>query len=460
MAEPILPIGGDAGDRSAADSSLIFQILGPLRLWRDGVELHSGPRQQAFLLALLLAREGRPISTDQLIDLIWVDDPPTSALNVIHKYVGSLRRLLEPELSARDSGSYLHRRGNGYLFTAGIATLDLVVFRDLVEAAGTAMARERHEAALDRYVEALGLWQGPAGEGLSPEPAAAAIFSSLDGQFFDACTAAAELAMSLGRPERVLPSLHLAAKMAPLNEPVQASLISTLGAAGQQAEAVSVFRAVRTRLAATLGIDPGQALTTAHQQVLNQNLTATRAAADQRSDEDSPVPSRAVVEPGTPSVVGLIGRTDELTKLRLAMEPAFTGGTGLVVLEGEPGVGKTHVLKELAAEADQRDATVIWGHCLEGEGAPSMWPWVQVVGGVLDKLPTVAREKWLAGELGHFLGPDGDVLGGSASPDGNAQFRLFEAVVAAVGEVAAQRPLVLAIDDLQWADIASLHLFS
>ncbi|WP_239119749.1 AAA family ATPase, partial [Planotetraspora thailandica] len=66
----------------------------------------------------------------------------------------------------------------------------------------------------------------------------------------------------------------------------------------------------------------------------------------------------------------------------------------------------------------------------------------------------------LGHELGHLLGPDGDVLSGSVGPDSSARFRLFEAVVAAVGEAAAQRPLVLVIDDLQWADIASLHLFS
>ncbi|MFC4534651.1 ATP-binding protein [Sphaerisporangium dianthi] len=437
-----------------------------MRLWRDGVELHAGPRQQAFLLALLLAREGRPISTDELIDFIWVGYPPASALNVIHKYVGSLRRLLEPTLSARGSGSYLRRSGNGYLFTAGAGTLDLVVFRDLVQAAGTALAEERHEAALDRYLEALGLWQGPAGDGLNQGPAAPAIFARLDGQFFQACTAAADLAVSLGRPDRVLPSLQLAATMAPLHEPVQASLISTLGAAGQQAEALSVFRAVRARLADDLGIDPGQALIAAHQRVLDQDLAPAGAVTVRRPAGHLPAPPPAAAEAGTPPAEAgtppanvLVGRGEELAVLRQAIDPVFTGGTGFVVLEGEPGIGKTHLLKELTAEAGRRDAGVVWGHCLEGEGTPAMWPWAQVVGRVLDELPDTARETWLAGDLGHLLGPDSDLLSRSAAPGGSARFRLFEAIVAAVGQVAARRPLVLVIDDLQWADIASLRLF-
>ncbi|GII59851.1 ATPase AAA [Planotetraspora thailandica] len=453
MVVPVRPVGAEGGGGSASGGSLRLQILGPLRLWRDGVELDAGPRQRAYLLAVLLAGADRLITMGELVDLMWDDEAPASAVNVIHKYVGVLRRLLEPALPVRGSGSYLQRRGNGYLFVAGTGMLDLADFRERVQAAEAALAAQRREAALDCYVEALGLWQGSAGEGLAHGPAAMSVFAGVDAEFFAACTEAAALAVSLGRPERVLPPLQLAASMAPLHEPVQAGLIATLGAAGQQAQALSVFRTVRTRLADELGIDPGPALRAAHQRVLSESLTPAPA-------ERPSAPRQATPAPGMQTPGGLVGRAEELAMLRQSAESALAGGKGLVIVDGEPGVGKTRLLEEIAAEAGGHGALVVWGRCLEGDGSPSMWPWVQAVVTVLDALPVVAREKWLADELGRLVDPREHGVAAPALSEGGAQFRLFEQVVAAVGEVSALRPVLLVIDDLQWADVTSLNLFS
>ncbi|TDV38559.1 AfsR/SARP family transcriptional regulator [Actinophytocola oryzae] len=258
---------GNDGSARVVNSSLHLRILGPLRLSRDGVELDPGPRQQAYLLALLLARGGRPTSASELIELIWDDGAPASATNVLQKYVGALRRVFEPTVLPREAGSYLHRHGNGYRLTTTRGMLDLITFREHIE---TARTRPDANTAVDHYTAALGLWHGPAGHGLTYGSAAMPLFTALNGEFLDACQAAAELAISLRQPHRVLPALRLASSMAPLHEPVQASLVATLAAAGQRAEALAVFCAIRTRLAEDLGIEPGHALRAAHQRVLRQ----------------------------------------------------------------------------------------------------------------------------------------------------------------------------------------------
>jgi DNA-binding SARP family transcriptional activator len=248
--------------------ALHLQVLGPIRIRRGNDEVDPGPRQQRVVLALLLARAGRPIGMTELIELLWGPDAPASAVNVIHKYVGSLRRLLEPGLPPRAPGAYLARHGNGYRFAAGAETLDLARFRELVAGARAHAGREEFDAALDCYAGALRLAQGPAGEGLAETAAARSIFASLDGELSDAVVAAARIADRLGQPARLLGTLRQAAERDPLNELVQAALVTTLAAAGHQAEALAVYRSVGARLADELGVDPGRELQEAQQRVL------------------------------------------------------------------------------------------------------------------------------------------------------------------------------------------------
>ncbi|MFE3032347.1 ATP-binding protein [Streptomyces canus] len=450
-----------------------LQVLGPLRVWRGESEVEAGPRQQAYLLALLLARGGRPTGVDELIELIWGENAPASALNVIHKYVGSIRRLLEPDLPPREAGAYLLKRGTGYLCTAGADLLDLTRFRQQSGAARKARADEHDAVALDHYLDALRLWSGPAGDGWAHGPAAAPIFAGLNDEYFQTCMEAADVALSLGQPARVLPALNLAATMAPLHEPVQASLVTLLGGAGRQAEALAVYDAVRARLADDLGIDPGEALKAAHQRVLTQT-PSTRApvsrlaAAEGPADAPSgtPTPSLPPIPqipqvPSTPppgEVDRLVGRTEELAALRRAVEPALENGTAVVLLEGEPGVGKSRLMEEIADHAEDRGALVVWGHCLEGEGRPTMWPWVETVAGLFNVMPPARREQWAARDLGHLVGSRVERPAVPAIPDGNARHRLLEQVVDLIAEAAGERPVVLMLDDLQWADSSSLQL--
>lgn len=440
-------------------TGLRLQILGPLRVWRDGVELSAGPRQQAFLLAVLLAREGRATSIAELLELIWGDEAPPTAVNVIHKYIGALRRLLEPTLRTRGTGSYLLRRGNGYLCAAGPGALDLIDFRQRVATARIQAEERRPDVALDLLLDALALWRGPAGDGIDHGGASRTIFETLNTEFCSAAVSAAELAVLVGRPTEVLPALRLAADMAPLHESVQASLITALGAAGQQAAALSLFREVRTRLAEDLGIEPGHALASAHQRVLNQDLPPMVDTAGVDRLTEYPLAPQANTPDGDLLTSRLVGRSDELTALRRALQRVHGGTSGLLLLEGEPGVGKTRLLEYFTSEESLQGAVAVWSHCLDG-ASPSMWLWVQIVDGVSARLAPEARTTLSAGELGVLLNAPGTTGQDRNSSDNTSRFRLFDDVVTLLAQVSARRPVVLVIDDLQWADAASLRLLA
>ncbi|WP_433831295.1 BTAD domain-containing putative transcriptional regulator [Actinoplanes sp. CA-015351] len=303
--------------------ALRFTVLGPLRFWRGDVELDAGPRQQRCLLMLLLAAAGQPLGMGDLADLIWEADPPTSAVNIIHKYVGALRRLFEPGLPPRDPGSYLLRHGSGYLLATGAVTVDLLEFRQhLAEA-----KRCTGDQALRHYAGALRLVRGPAGGAVADSARAAAVFAGLDGQFFDTAVAATEIAVKAGQPSEVLSALRLAATMDPLHEPVHAGLVTALAAAGQQAEALDAYRAIRERLAGELGIDPGTVLREAQQRVL------VPAAAPPHAETPQP----AQLPPDLPLFTG---RSAELAMLNGLVADRRSSPL-VVAMNGMGGVGKS-----------------------------------------------------------------------------------------------------------------------
>jgi DNA-binding SARP family transcriptional activator/tetratricopeptide (TPR) repeat protein len=434
-------------DYHVTRASVRLQIMGPLRIWRDGVELDPGPAQQVALFAVLLLNVGKPTSIDKLVDTLWEDKPPQSALNTIHKYVGALRHLLEPDLRSRESGAFLQRRGEAYVFIADQAALDLTDFRAKVDQARVLTSQGEDVRAMEVYLEALSLWHGRPGAGSSRAAAAASLFDAVNAELTGVVLEASTLAVSTGEPARLLPALRFAASLEPFHEPLHAALISTLGVAGQQAEALSVFRDVRVRLAEDLGLDPGAALTAAYQRLL------------------APAPA-PVLAPATTDLwwkrseqrAQLVGRSDEVERLWGAAVSALQGDSGVAVLEGEPGIGKTRILEAISVDAEKHGMVVAWGRCAGGEGAPALWPWIEVLSTIRQAAPG-ADDAGLAMELDLLSESPDDVLSTPVMPDTGAKFRLFERLISIIADASAQRPVLVIVDDLHGADSTSLELF-
>jgi DNA-binding NarL/FixJ family response regulator len=183
-------------------------------------------------------------------------------------------------------------------------------------------------------------------------------------------------------------------------------------------------------------------------------------------DDFPPVRSLATTaEPVIGPSVPFVGRGEELALLAERLVAVVAGQGSLVLLLGEPGIGKTRLLEELAATARARGVPVLWGRCYEGEGAPAYWPWVQVVRAYVgahdpDTLrrqmgPGAADIAQVVPEVRQAL-PDLPVPPPLAPEQ--ARFRLFDSVAQFVKNATAEQPLVIALDDLHWADKPSLLL--
>ncbi|TPQ19461.1 AfsR/SARP family transcriptional regulator [Streptomyces sporangiiformans] len=322
-----------------------FEVLGTLRVCRGDSELDLGFPQQRALLGLLLVRAGRPVPMSEIVDVLWSERPPASALNVVRRYAGSLRRLLEPSLPPRAPGRRLLRRAGGYLLEAGEDELDLLRFRDLTKRGKRAAATGRPEVALRHFVEALSGWRGPVAMGIPVSVREHAAFAAVERELVHTTVMAADAALLCGRTEQVLPRLRRAVELDPLNEPLHSRLVMSLAAAGLQADALAAYKAVRRLLAEELGVSPGVELSEAHMRVLRQELrpTGSATAHEQRTARaEAPEP---VVRPAQlpPDGADFSGRRAELGRLLEIIEAAsdYAGAPAGVLISGMAGIGKS-----------------------------------------------------------------------------------------------------------------------
>jgi DNA-binding SARP family transcriptional activator len=323
-----------------------FTVLGPLRAWNDDRELNLGPPKQRAVLALLLAQAGRIVPMYELVDALWDGDPPANARNVVHRHVGVLRRLLEPELGSRADARRLVRSGSGYRLVIQTDELDLLRFRSMRERARelAAIASTR-EAALPLLLEALALWDGPCATCLPAPKRDHPVFAAVNGEYVAAAKDAASLALTVGGSEQVLPVLREACDVEPYDEGLQALLMLLLSATGRQAEALEHFTAVRSRLAEDLGLDPGPALRDAQQQVLRRSDT-DRSDGIGAGAGSGAKPEAAWTRPEQlpRDLESFAGRQAELERLQAELQAGSDAAGGTIVISaigGAPGIGKT-----------------------------------------------------------------------------------------------------------------------
>lgn len=421
----------------------------------DGPVSLGGPKQRALLAALALHR-GRAVPVDTLADLVWDGAPPPGVSGTLQGYVAGLRRALEPGRTARGGGTLLVTEQPGYALRLPDQDLDTAAFESAVSSAHAQVSPLADALCHGRPLpagspdsagladlhqslgEALDLWRGVPFAELGEVAAAAGERARLEELRVLASEDRAALGILLGVHATVAAELDALTRAHPLRERAWALRALALAGSGRQADALAVLRQVRDVLDEELGLEPGAELRAVQTAVLRQETTASVPA--------PAAPAPAPVEPEThaplpfPSLWpwSLAGRDEELAALTALVDRVVAGAgssPAFVALTGEPGIGKSRLSIELAQYADTLGVTIAWGRCSQDDGAPALWPWATILERLGSALPSAV---------------DGD--------DESAAFRAWETVVHTILAAAEQRPLLLVLDDLHWADTSSLRV--
>ena len=337
-----------------------FRVLGPLEILDGERRLPLGGAKRRAVASLLLLDANQVVSTERLVDGVWGDDPPASAVGSLQNHVLRLRREL---------GDRLVTRAPGYLLRAEPGELDLERFRGLVEKART---REPEEAAA-LLRQALALWRGAALADLAREPVGAAA-GPLEEQRLDALELRIDADLALGRHAELVAELEALVTEQPFRERLRAQHLLALYRSGRQADAHAAYAAARSALVEELGAEPGAELQELHRAILRQDpdlgggAPTTTGAAGAQVEEVRKTVTVLIADLAAPGSGDPERRREGLLRLRTEADAtvAAEGGTlgttaddRLLAIFGVPLAHDDDALRAVRAAFALRDAGVV-----------------------------------------------------------------------------------------------------
>jgi DNA-binding SARP family transcriptional activator/tetratricopeptide (TPR) repeat protein/DNA-binding CsgD family transcriptional regulator len=428
---------------------LRISLLGPCAASSGDAPLDlGGPRQRAVLVVLVLAR-GEVVPVERLTEAVWGDRPPADPAGALQAYVSHLRRRLQPGSAARTRSRVIVSEGRGYAVRLPPEAVDVWRFERLLERAGTTTDAA---AAAELIREALALWRGPPLAEWADEPWAEAEVARLGELRAVARERLFAARLELGQAALLVPDLEAMVAEEPLREERWRLLALALYRAHRQADALGALRRARSTLADELGVDPGPALRELEGQVLAQSPALVLPTQRTRAPETASAP--VAPGPAAPVPDDLLDRDREVAAVRAALDDLAAGEPRLLLIEGPAGIGKTRLLTEARRLAAERHIGVLTARGSQLEKAFGF--------GAVRQLfePALGTDERRAALLAGAAGSARTVfdLAPGESPDGS--FAVLHGLYWLAVNLTSDGPLMLAIDDVQWCDSASLRWLS
>ncbi|TDD61464.1 hypothetical protein E1263_07090 [Kribbella antibiotica] len=408
-------------------------LLGPVRVWGSAGEVELGFAQRKAVLSVLALQAGHSVSKSELVDGVWGDEPPASAQGSIYSHISALRASLEPHRPPRSEGTLLTSAGSGYCLTLPAGAVDVDHFQQLRDQARACRNNRDTAGELVALDAALALWSGDALDG-APGPFAVRQRARLVGLKLDVVERRARMLLNAGRPHLLIDDLHDLTKQHPLREGLHGLVMQALYLTGRRQAAIGVYQRLRSATIESLGAEPSGQLISLNDKIVRDD-PALCWTVDGVPGVTRPIP--LVSKPIRAVHRGLIGREAEGATLRAAVRSVSQGTGGVVWLEGEQGIGKTALLAE--AVTGVKGCQLAWTTADElGQGVP-----LRALVDALDvtRLSPDPRRAALAAVV-------------RASDDSASS----EGVLTLVRQLCADGPLILVVDQLQWADPASLQV--
>jgi DNA-binding SARP family transcriptional activator len=425
-------------------------LFGPLAISQGEAALPlPGSTAARALLAYLCLHRQRPQPRAVLAGLFWPDSPEDRARRSLTQALWQIRHNL-PEIILTDA-ECVHVPGANQLW------IDVEAFRSLL-VAGSDITQPSNTQA-ETLHQAVQLYRGDLLEGFYDDWLLLER-ERLRETYLGALERLIGLQKAAGRYRLALDLALTLAGADPLREATHREIMRLHTALDRPQAALKQFEACCQILDDELGLGPEPQTVALARQIAAQ--------APQEALPYLPLPSPSLgAEPGRPLQVPLIGREEERRQIVAHLEAALRWAGGVVLVEGEAGVGKTRLVQEAARDAEWRGAQVLWGHCQEMESLPPFAPWVEALDGGLSPLRLGQLEHlidpiWLRA-LSPLLPALVAHFPGLPPPPALEPARQRERLVNALAQLLAAwgqiTPLVLIFEDLHWADQDSLEVF-